>query len=50
VQVTEEETLLEFIGEDWSSLGLTIPSVLPDWPTDKDTEILQALQAYVASP
>jgi hypothetical protein len=50
VQVTEEETLLEYIGEDWSPLGFTFPIVLPDWPTDKDTEILQALQAYVASP
>lgn len=50
VQVTEEKTLLQFIGEDWSPLGVTIPWVLPDWPTDKDTEILQALQAYVVSP
>lgn len=50
VQVTEEETLLEYIGEDWSQLGFTFPWVLPDWPTDKDTEILQALQAYVPSP
>lgn len=50
VQVTEEETLLEYIGEDWSQLGFTFPMVLPDWSTDKDTEILQALQAYVSSP
>ena len=50
VQVTEEETLLDYIGEDWSHLGFTFPWVLPDWPTDKDTEILQALQAYVSSP
>ena len=50
VQVNEEETLLEYIGEDWSQLGFTFPWVLPDWPTDKDTEILQALQAYVPSP
>ena len=50
VQVTEEETLLHYIGEDWSHLGFTFPWVLPDWPTDKDTEILQALQAYVSSP
>jgi len=50
VQVTEEETLLEYIGKDWSPLGFTFPWVLPDWPTDKDTEIVQALQAYVASP
>ena len=50
VQVTEEETLLEYIGEDWSQLGVIFPIVLPDWPTDKDTEILQALQAYVSLP
>ena len=50
VQVTEEETLLEYIGKDWSQLGFTFPMVLPDWPTDKDAEILQALQAYVPSP
>lgn len=50
VQVTEEETLLECIGEDWSQLGFTFPVVLPAWPTDKDAEILQALQAYVPSP
>ena len=50
VQVTEEETLLEYIGEDWSQLGYTFPWALPDWPTDKDAEILQALQAYVSSP
>jgi len=50
VQVTEEETLLEYIGEDWSPLGFTFPIVLPDWPTDKDSEIQQALQAYVSSP
>ncbi|NLV45637.1 MAG: hypothetical protein GXY07_14210 [Candidatus Hydrogenedentes bacterium] len=50
VQVTEEETLLDYIGEDWSQLGLTFPMVLPDWPTDKDAEILQVLQAYVPSP
>ena len=50
VQVSEEETLLEYIGEDWSQLGVTFPVVLPDWPTDKDAEILQVLQVYVASP
>ncbi len=50
VQVTEEETLLEYIGKGWSPLGFTFPLVLPDWPTDKDAEILQVLQAYVASP
>ncbi len=50
VQVTEEETLLEYIGEDWSPLGFTFPIVLPDWPTDKDAEILQSLQVYVSSP
>lgn len=50
VQVTEEETLLDYIGEDWSQLGFAFPWVLPDWPTDKDTEILQTLQAYATSP
>jgi len=50
VQVTEEETLLESIGGDWSQHGFTFPWVLPDWPTDKDTEILQALQAYIPTP
>lgn len=50
VQVTEEETLLESIGEDWSQLGFTFPLVVPDWPTDKDYEILQALQAYIPTP
>ena len=50
VQVTEEETLFDYIGGDWSQLGFAFPMVLPDWPTDKDTEILQALQAYVSSP
>ena len=50
VKVTEEGTLLEYIGADWSQLGFSFPWVLPDWPTDKDTEILQALQAYVSSP
>ena len=50
VQVTEEETLLESIGGDWAQLGFTFPWVVPDWPTDKDTEILQALQAYIPTP
>jgi len=48
-EIIEGKTVFDYIGKDWSEIGMHFYLALPDWPTENDDEIRQLQQAHINS-
>lgn len=50
IEITEDgKMLFDYIGSDWSQIGVSFNLALPDWPTVNDEKIKQLLRIHINS-
>lgn len=50
IEITEDgKMLFDYIGSDWSQIGVSFNLALPDWPTVNDEKIKQLLRIHLNS-